>query len=125
LSWRRTLCQTQDLGDRCLRSSVRYPALQGACRGSRAGCVRLAGDTPATTAVNYIYFGERESACVLTSRLCLSTTRRNSRSIVLKASWITLLRGSCVPLSFCFSSATSSWPRATVTSIRHRYGFPL
>src|SRR5215831_13680274 len=36
------------------------------------------------------YFGERESACVLTSRLCLSTTRRSSRSIVLNASWITL-----------------------------------
>jgi hypothetical protein len=54
------------------------------------------------------HFGERESACVLTSRLCLSTTRRNSRSIVLKASWITLLSGLCVPLSICRSSATSS-----------------
>jgi hypothetical protein len=32
------------------------------------------------------YFGERVSACVFTSRLCLSTTRRNSRSIVLNAS---------------------------------------
>src|SRR5262245_16013383 len=39
------------------------------------------------------YFGDRESACVFTSRLCLSTTRRNSRSIVLNASWITLLMG--------------------------------
>jgi hypothetical protein len=32
------------------------------------------------------YFGDRVSACVFTSRLCLSTTRRNSRSIVLNAS---------------------------------------
>src|SRR5260370_5012226 len=54
------------------------------------------------------YFGERESACVFTSRRCFSTTRRNSRSIVLKASWMTLLRVWCGPLSFCFSSATSS-----------------
>src|SRR5437588_9960483 len=71
------------------------------------------------------HFGDRVSACVFTSRLCLSTTRRNSRSIVLNASWITLLSGWCVPLSICLSSATSSWPRATVTSIRQRYGFLL
>src|SRR5438552_13877045 len=71
------------------------------------------------------YFGERVSACVFTSRLCLSTTRCNSRSIVLNASWITLLSGWCEPLSVCLSSATNSWPRATVTSMRHRYGFPL
>jgi hypothetical protein len=32
------------------------------------------------------YFGDRASACVLMSRLCLSTTRQSSRSIVLNAS---------------------------------------
>jgi len=42
------------------------------------------------------------------SRLCFSTRWRNWRSIVLNASWITLLSGSCEPLSICFSSATSS-----------------
>src|SRR5437764_538021 len=47
-------------------------------------------------------------------------TRGSSRSIVLNASWITLLSGWCEPLSICLSSATSSWPRDTVTSIRHR-----
>src|SRR5947199_72378 len=36
---------------------------------------------------HYSYFGERQSAWVFISRLCFSTTRRNSRSIVLKASW--------------------------------------
>ncbi len=39
------------------------------------------------------YFGERELACVFTSWRCFSTTRRNSRSMVLKASWITLASG--------------------------------
>ena len=40
------------------------------------------------------YFGERMSAWVLISRLCFSTTRRSSRSMVLNASWITFLSGS-------------------------------
>ena len=40
------------------------------------------------------YFGERILAWVLTSRLCLSTTRRSSRSMVLNASWMTFLSGS-------------------------------
>ena len=40
------------------------------------------------------YFGERVFAWVLMSRLCLSTTRRSSRSMVLNASWITFLSGS-------------------------------
>src|SRR6266536_2239467 len=31
---------------------------------------------------------------------------------------MTLVSGSWDPLSICFSSATSSWPRATVTTIR-------
>jgi hypothetical protein len=30
-----------------------------------------------------------------------------------------------VPLSICFSSATSSWPGGTVTSIRTRNWFPF
>jgi hypothetical protein len=42
---------------------------------------------------HYGYFGERASACVFISRLCFSTTRHNSRSIVLKASWMTLFSG--------------------------------
>jgi hypothetical protein len=63
---------------------------------------------PAVAELRSRHFGERESAWVFTSRLCLSTTRRNSRSIVLKASWITLLSGLWVPLSICLSSATSS-----------------
>lgn len=74
---------------------------------------------------DHLYFGERDRACVFTSFRCFSTTRRNSPSIVLKASWMTLVSGSCTPLSFCFSSATSSWPRETVTSIRTRTWFPL
>src|SRR5580765_5236130 len=71
------------------------------------------------------YLGERESACVFTLRRCLSTTRRNSRSITLNASCITFASGSCVPLSICFSSATNSWPGGTVTSIRTRNWFPF
>ncbi len=48
--------------------------------------------------------------------------RSNWRSV----SWSEhLLSGWCEPLSVCLSSATNSWPRATVTSMRHRYGFPL
>src|SRR6266513_5676165 len=74
---------------------------------------------------NEYYLGERESACVFTLRRCLSTTRRNSRSIVLNASCTTFASGLCVPLSICFSSATSSWPGGTVTSIRTRYWFPF
>ena len=38
------------------------------------------------------YLGERESACVFTLRRCLSTTRRNSRSIILNASCITFAK---------------------------------
>src|SRR5438874_5161640 len=74
---------------------------------------------------NEYYLGERESACVFTLRRCLSTTRRNSRSIVLNASCTTFASGSCVPLSICFSSATSSCPGGTVTSIRTRHWFPF
>jgi hypothetical protein len=40
------------------------------------------------------YFGERMLAWVLMSRLCFSTTRRSSRSMVLNASWMTFLSGS-------------------------------
>src|SRR4030095_11368296 len=39
------------------------------------------------------YFGERVSACVFTSRLCLSTTLLHSRSTVFKPSFITMSRG--------------------------------
>src|SRR5207248_11084629 len=74
---------------------------------------------------NEYYLGERESACVFTLRRCLSTTRRNSRSIVLNASCTTFATGSCVPLSICFSSATSSVAGGAVTSIRTRYRFPF
>src|SRR5438477_4600352 len=69
--------------------------LSGLLNGPSQGRIACATDN---------YFGERESACVLTSRLCLSTTRRSSRSIVLNASWITLLSGWCEPLSICLSS---------------------
>src|SRR5439155_23302159 len=72
---------------------------------------------------NQYYLGERESACVFTLRRCLSTTRRNSRSIILNASCITFAKGSCVPLSICFSSVINSWPGGTVTSIRTRNWF--
>ena len=43
---------------------------------------------------NRDYFGERMLACVLMSRLCFSTTRRSSPSMVLNASWMTFLSGS-------------------------------
>jgi hypothetical protein len=68
----------------------------------------LAGDWGQSPYLQKYYFGERESACVFTLRRCLSTTRRNSRSMILKASCTTFASGSCVPLSICFSSATSS-----------------
>src|SRR5205823_5643091 len=82
-------------------------------------------DTTARVPPEKSYFGERESACVFTLRRCLSTTRRNSRSIILNASCIAFAKGSCVPLSICFSSATNSWPGGTVTSIRTRNWFPF
>ena len=59
-----------------------------------------------------------------TSWRCFSTSVLSWRSIVLKASLITLLNGSCISCVAGFSSATSSWPGGTVTSIRTRNGFP-
>ena len=62
-----------------------------------ADAKRLAGQWQNLAWLATNYFGDRVLACVFTSRLCLSTTRRNSRSIVLNASWTTLLSGWCEP----------------------------
>jgi len=100
---RRSNWRSVSWSEQCLTTRSRRPT------GVKAGVnEQFANEWAETSRPPRDYFGERVSACVLTSRLCLSTTRCNSRSIVLNASWITLLSGLCVPLSICLSSATSS-----------------